>query len=381
MKENKLDTTSKGLINQTLFMGNSNKPSSLFTSLKTIFTKEKHFNSAIIIAESILAIATGTFFSEARANSSLGMWALTIGSLTLIVLLMLRRLRRDTDFPITALGELQATIELADQSRYLERKRAIDSYIDYAVQALNTNTCVYSGEDAEIKLCDSSITAGLKSVYHPFLENTANLLNSFRGRYTVGASFSKVNKLPANFEMGKKIYNLSEFKSPETIVLRDNFALSELFTPDILNNESLHNEQFHIQTQFRDTLRHSGFLAKQIELRSITYLLITSPIPVVCESEENQGVFFILCEPADCPSDLADVMLIFNRLFANWLSKYEDCVFARIENSNEEYFKKIKSSVAVPAEVQKLMAQQASSAQKSDEMHSIDKTNNNHPLV
>ncbi|WP_295123477.1 hypothetical protein [uncultured Chitinophaga sp.] len=313
----------------------------LFSLLYSSYKFERRHIVVFSILEIIFLLAVGGFFGGIFGENA--RWMVLLFAVTLLIggYFAYVRLTREASFTISGLGELEALTRVSILTRELKRKKILDTYIDEAVISLNSNTCTIQGAD-DTALCDKNIEDGMASVYKPFIQNPQYLLETPNARFTVGIHLDEFLKLPTSFP--PNYLNASEVNGAKTFIARDDFNLRQWFPDNIMEDDDMIDLQFRFQTQFKDTFKHSKVISNPFIFSDTNLTLITCPIPLVCEIPEdtefymrNNGVLFIVCEEIALPDDFSNVAIIFNRLFSNWLSKYDDCVGKRLERHNLKY--------------------------------------------
>jgi len=223
------------------------------------------------------------------------------------------------NFPAAAVEELRARYELHTTQKNIARKRMIDGYIDTAIQSLNQQTCSLS-QEAMDELCEQDIEDGLRSVIAPVIQLPNYLLDCSASDFTVG-SHLKYSSVPPPGDNGQELCWYER-----TFLLRDDLDLGGFLCRDLLEDRDASGIRFELRNALHWTLNHREFHASTFCHEESEYTIITSPIPQVCEGEWLTGVLFIVVEQLDTlPEDLDRILLIFNRILGNWLSRYDEC--------------------------------------------------------
>jgi hypothetical protein len=124
---------------------------------------------------------------------------------------------------------------------------------------------------------------------------------------------------------------------------RDDLSLRSYFVKEHLTDPNLLGLSFYFQTQFLNSYKHDEFINERFTDGKQNFSIITAPIPTVCE-DGSIGIFFIISEQLNSiPSDFENLCRIFGRLFSNWLSKYNDCIFSRCEQINLQTIQQVKT--------------------------------------
>lgn len=251
---------------------------------------------------------------------------ITIG---LLVMFVVNSLLKASHFPITAIDYLKAKNDLNDLVSELERKKTIDEYIDKAIQTLNLNTCPLTGEN-EYHFCDNPIEKGLKEVLDPIITKPNYILDCDKSKFTIALHLPYLFEIIARKDKPEK---LDIIEKPKTFTFRDDFNILAFLQNDILVDLDAKGFKFNVHTAGLNTFNNK-YLAESIVLNKKQKLkLITAPIPAVCE-DGILGVLFVFCEESvSRPKDLENILLIFGRILANWISKYEECALNKTKET------------------------------------------------
>ena len=275
--------------------------------------------SFIAVTEMVCAIVTGVFIALLFIDYSNERLGFALMFFAVFLYLFLQRHRKEELFAVTALNELNSSIELDAKKHELDRKAVLDKHVSDAIKTLNAQATQLYNKDA-VTLNDALISDALKAVYEPLFLDPQNILNTRNARFTAGAYLKELKQLPTNNaavepELFFNIY-----------VPRDDLNLTQYFTRVILTDPDLKETYFIIQTQFLDTIKHSRFRASLLTYNSNEYTFITAPIPA-SSGERSTGIFFIVTEKlVSLPADLESLLTVFSGLFANWLLQYNAAV-------------------------------------------------------
>ncbi len=276
------------------------------------------------VMEALLGIGLGALVSawiSLPDKAYLGLCALIAGAFYTPLLVL--KLRAQWSLPEKLFDHLEAVDQLKATRKELARKEGIDGFIDMAIKSLNSATCrINSGQVDHI--CDSAVKDGLGDVLSNLINRTQIILDCDTARFSVGA----------------RVFHYAEAAGQtircdhEWLVLRDDLGVNEEVADDPAD---------HYQTDatgtflsFRQAIERAtnenNLVIVPTTLRGRPIQLICSPIPVVCNEASANGVLWICQECTQPPpSDLANILLIFGRIVANWLSKYHDCLGRRAQ--------------------------------------------------
>ncbi len=281
----------------------------------------KSASTALLILEILLTLLVGGVVGALLEDPSHPelLAALLVINLPILLGLLWMRAFVQGSFPTAAIQELKCRYQLEDLQKSLARKKTIDGYIDAAIQSLNTQTCSLT-QDLMDELCERDIVEGLGSVIGAVVQAPNYLLDTGGSDFTVGAylNYSSVPSEPTDPD--DLLWNDAVF------VLRDDLDLGESLYLNLIEDEDAEGISFDLRTALLWTNNHRQFRATTLDHAGSQFTMVTSPIPQVCEGAYLTGVLFMIGSKMDeLPEDLERILLIFNRVLANWLSKYDDC--------------------------------------------------------
>jgi len=281
----------------------------------------KSASTTLLILEILLTLLVGgivgALLEEPSHPSVLAL--LLVVSLPILLGLLCIRAFVQGSFPAAAIEELRCRYQLEGLQKSLARKRAIDGYIDAAIQSLNKQTCSLT-QELMTELCERDIEDGLRSVMGAVIQTPNYLMDTGGSDFTVGA-YLNYSSVPSRYDDAEHLlWNDAIF------VLRDDLDLGEFLYSNLIDDAGAEGISFDLRTSLQWTNNHRKFRVTTLEHDGGQFTMITSPIPQVCEGEWLTGVLFIVGGKLDAlPEDLERILLIFNRVLANWLSKYDDC--------------------------------------------------------
>lgn len=297
----------------------------ILDKLRKLYKIDKIRDIFLQVLEAVIAILTGGYIGawiSIDENKVFDKKELTIFLLILTVIFLIFRLLRQFYLPESTIDYIENQLEIEKKQRELNRKKTIDNYIDNAIKTLNENTCPLDGS-SENNLCDLNLELGLKDVLKDITQNTNYILDCNTSKFTICLYLS-------NYPNHNDDFNLNY--SPKSILLRDNFNLSEYFPDNILSNSNVIELQFQLYANAISALNHNKLI--EIEDNENNMMLLFCPIPAICEGSSS-GIIFIIAEKCiKPPSDLENTLFIFGRILSNWVSKYESCVLNRNQAKN-----------------------------------------------
>ncbi len=245
-------------------------------------------------------------------------------------------------FPGSISEELESKYKLEEYDKIFHRQKVINDYINQSVKSLNDQTCSTNvGTDPH--LCDEQLQVRLKDVLNPVISNTHIILNAFDiNKFSVGLHLNQYSHEPSDYNRIELIHlgnnqvqitNWAEEISDKGIIfLKDELQFeSEIIYKDLLSNDTETGVALEIQSAIKKSLNNVEFVCNQFEHKNSTHTIICSDMPLVCSDDEASGVLFLIFEghyePVD---DLPYLLRIFNRVVANYVYKYNDCVYNQV---------------------------------------------------
>jgi len=293
--------------------------------LRRVTSYVKTVSIVFLVLETILGLVVGGIIGaliDAPTYPVLLIIPLVI-SLPMFLALLCVKAFAQASFPAAAVEELQARCELDSVKKDVARKRTIDGYIEAAIRSLNLQTCSLTQEQMN-DLCERNIEDGLRSVIGPVIQLPNYILDCNRSDFTIGA-YLVYSLLPSDPNRHELDWVSNIF------VLRDDFGLGIYITPDLVDDQEASGTRFELRNALQKTHNHQKYFESVFPHEEADYTIVTSPIPQVCEGDYLTGVLFIVAKKLDSvPEDVERVLLIFGRILANWLSKYDDCNWGKL---------------------------------------------------
>jgi hypothetical protein len=163
-------------------------------------------------------------------------------------------------------------------------------------------------------------------VLSPLINRTQIILDCNTSRFAVGSLVAH------EFQRDAETYRADDW-----LILRDDVGIKH----EVAINPFGVPSAVGVTLQFRQTvetvLNENRMADCIINIRDEKFQLICSPIPLVCDEKISSGALWIVRECLQPPPhDLGNILLIFGRIVANWLSKYDECLWERVCYLNHE---------------------------------------------
>ncbi|MDP3442712.1 MAG: hypothetical protein Q8T08_07580 [Ignavibacteria bacterium] len=296
----------------------------IFKTLKDYFRFDRLQDIFLQVFELFLGLFAGGLLGALLTTDKPSNWLIggTIASMVLSAAFAFNRLLKSSHFPNTAIDYLQTKKKMEEMTSELNRKNTIDEYIDKSIQALNLHTCPLTSDDIDY-LCDNPLDDGLREVLRSVIQQPHYILDCSKSKFTVAIHLAWYpEKKPIVGTTNR--FEISQLA--KTIIFRDDFNIAFALQDDILDDLNSEGLKYEIHNAGRDTFNHVQLRETIVHNENQKLKLITAPIPQVCEGGKI-GVLFLFCDEFVCkPKDLENILLIFGRIIANWISKYEDCI-------------------------------------------------------
>lgn len=290
----------------------------------------------LIIFEIVIGAIMAVASSQVKEVNSLWFGVLIFSILVFIALNVLKFIS-DKAFPKLLIENIENEIKKDNLSKSFARKSLINEAIASSLIGLNEQTCKLSynsegfyldQEEITNRMCDKDIEDGISNLINPLLNNMHLILESYDSKLTIGAYLKNIateNESRTDLDYKTGIYTL-----------KNDLKLNQLLDYNLIENQGLREEKLEFQNILKTSLHNNRFHKDFININDTNYMTICSPIPVVCDENDVDGLFFVIGkEIEEIPNDIDEVLKIFNRVIANWISKYNDCVNSRINYRNE----------------------------------------------
>lgn len=294
----------------------------------------------VVVLDTVLVIVIGVASNNIHGQFDLWMGILVFCSFLYLLLAIFKTLYQ-IKFPSSIIDELKSQRALESMDKSFSRQKAINDYIEESIKNLNAQTCSISYDDNE-NLCEEELKIRLKQLLRPLLDNPEVLLNtSIEKKFTIGIYLEEYYNCPKNIlenvnfnEDGKFVFlddNLH--KDAGIIILQDELGFETIINKDLISDSRVDGSLYEIQSAIKRTFNNLLFSSQNFIHDKNNYSISCSPILEVCSDEYSNGVLFIIySENISIPPDFKDVIGIFNRISANYISKYNQCVIQQISH-------------------------------------------------
>lgn len=281
-------------------------------------------NNSVItltVVEAVLVILIG-ILSSFLSVTEYATYGIIFVSLLYILILIVRTAYLKS-FPGSIADELKSERELTTIRSDVERQNTLNELFVLTMQRLNGQTCSLNVGD-DNNLCDKGIKDGIRDLIEPLIVNTHYLFNNSQLNFTTGIYLKEFcsMKVEGNWDTG-------------VITVNDGLDKQSILNKDLLADNELTGEQLEIQTAIRKSFNNNSFIRQDYKIASSEFTIVCSPFPTACNEDDMLGVFFIISRRVkELPSDTETKLTIFNRVIANWVFRYNECVLNRIEDKN-----------------------------------------------
>lgn len=292
-----------------------------------------------IIIEGILVIVIG--IASNKVVDTFNHWAGILIACSLVYIFLLTiKAAYQFKFPSSIIDELISKNELKEKNKLFDRQIAINEYINSAIQGLNKQTCYIDIPNDGEHLCDKGLEFSLTELLQPIVSYTDVILDtSTEKKFTIGIHLDSYLKYPNNYDeitieetaFSTSISDWEPITDKGLILLRDELELKTILPKELVDKARNIGASYEIQTAIQRTLNNLTFNTHDFVYNENKYSVICSEILEVCSDEYVNGVLFIIYNKGiRFPTDVPEVLRIFNRITANYVSKYNSCIFNEI---------------------------------------------------
>ncbi|MFZ4107345.1 hypothetical protein [Flavobacterium sp.] len=291
----------------------------------------------IIVFEVVIGAIMAVASSQVKAIDTLW-FGILVFSIVIFIALNIFKFINEKSFPKLLIENIENEINKDNLTKSFARKSLINEAISSTLIGLNDQTCKLTTkadpfyqdeEDISNRMCEKDIEDGILNLLNPYISNLHFILESFNSKYTVATYLSDIateNPMQNNVETKTGIY-----------VIKDDMKLKSILQYDLFENSTLTAEKQEIQNILRLSKNNNRFEKGSFTFNGEQYSLFSTPIPIVCNDNYADGLFIVICKSIDTfPNDTEEIFRIFNRILANWISKYNECVYSRINFKNQQ---------------------------------------------
>lgn len=292
-----------------------------------------------IIIEGVLVIVIGVASNKIETTFNYWTGILIACSIVYIFLLVIKAAYQ-IKFPSSIVDELISKRQLDEKNKLFDRQKAINEYINSAILGLNKQTCVINITGDNESLCDKELEIRLTELLQPIVCYTDVILDtSTEKKFTIGIHLDAYHKFPKDIQdvkieetkSGTHILDWSPIFDKGLLILIDELGLKSILPKELVDKERISGASLEIQTSIKRTLNNLTFNTHNFSYNNIEYSIICSEILEVCSDEYVNGVLFIIHKHRmTYPTDVPEVLRIFNRVTANYVSKYNSCIVSEV---------------------------------------------------
>jgi len=283
---------------------------------------------SLLILEVFIGLVTGGLIGVFLAEGKYLLYLLV--SVLFYLLTLTARFQGQRFFPESLFEELKSKDRIQILERDLARKDSIYRYFSISIQALNKQTCKLEYPEGN-SFCDQSVREGLLEVLSPLVNNPQYILNCNKSQFSVGI----ISQIPYISPDLKPEHN--PYHDFQCVLLRDDLNISPNINKNTLVDCKAAGEAMHIRNVLQQANNETEFASGRVNINGKNCFLCASPIPQVCEGGQADGVMFVATECfGGVPSDTGDVMLVFSRVVSNWVSKYVNCMYMKLQTNSTE---------------------------------------------
>jgi hypothetical protein len=298
-----------------------------------------------IIIEAILVIVIG--IASNKITDTFDHWTgILLACSILYIFLIVINAAYQYKFPSSIVDELMSKRKLEEKNKLFDRQKALNEYINSAIQGLNKQTCFIDNVADKEHLCDKELEVRLTELLQPIVSYTDVILDtSTEKKFTIGVHLDAYQKFPSNYDKieikeadwGIYIADYKPISDKGLIILKDELQLIELLPKNLVEEQRINGASYEIQTAIKRTLNNLTFNTHDFSYNDKKYSIICSEILEVCSDDYVNGVLFIIHQQGiGCPTDVPEILRIFNRITANYVSKYNSCIVDEIISKKQK---------------------------------------------
>jgi hypothetical protein len=291
----------------------------------------------IIVFEVVIGAIMAVASSQVKAIDTLW-FGILVFSIVIFIALNIFKFINEKAFPKLLIENIENEINKDNLTKSFARKSLINEAIASTLIGLNDQTCKltnradpYYQDEEEIsnRMCEKDIEDGILNLLNPYISNLHFILESFNSKYSVATYLRNIateNPSQNNVETMTGVY-----------VIKDDLNLKNILQWDLVESNNLSAEKQEIQNILRLSKNNNRFEKGNFTFNGELFTLLSTPIPIVCDDNYPDGLFIVIGKNIDTyPNDTVEIFRIFNRILANWISKYNECVYSRINFKNQQ---------------------------------------------
>ncbi len=297
---------------------------------------KKHFRLqswVMMLFEALASLIAGGLFGGWLANDVPGWLLIVVAGVW--VAFMLLRISSQIHFPAAIVDDLIAESQLESANKELVRRNIVLGFLSDSVTTLNGETCRLEGSDAQ-SFCKMSIGEGLTTVLEPLIQRPHQILGCIESKFSVFVGI-----------LDHSIGDVDDNKHPnQFLCLRDDFALSAHINNGLMRDSRASGFRLSAQEAVRRAFNENRMHRADAEFGSCKLSVMVSPLPVVCEPQNVDGVIVIFTNCGhQYPSDLEGTLKIYGQIISNWRWHYSECESrAKHGVSSSEFFRASQAS-------------------------------------
>ena len=273
----------------------------------------------MLILETGLGVVFGAVLKAALGGTVAGWIAVLLGSFWLVFVAL--KFVSQKQFPTAIVDDLIAESQLDNANKELVRRNIVLGFLSESVTTLNGETCRLENSDAD-SLCKISIREGLTTVLAPLVQRPHQILGCIESKFSVFVGI-----------LDHSIGDVGDNEHPnQFLCLRDDFALSTHIDNELMRDSRASGFRLSAQEAVRRAFNENRMHRADAEFGSCKLAVMVSPLPVVCDPQNVDGVIVIFTNCGhQYPSDLEGTLKIYGQIISNWRWHYSQCEF-RAEN-------------------------------------------------
>lgn len=267
----------------------------------------------------LLETASGVLFGavlKAALGGTVAAWIAILLGLFWLIFVALKFISQK-QFPTAIVDDLIAENQLDNANKELVRRNIVLGFLSESVTTLNGETCRLENSDAD-SLCKMSIREGLTTVLAPLVQRPHQILGCIESKFSVFVGV-----------LDQSLGDTGDNDHPnQFLCLRDDFAVSTQIDHGLMRDSRASGFRLSAQEAVRRAFNENRMNRADAEFESCKLAVMVSPLPVVCDPKNVDGVIVIFTNCGhQYPSDLEATLKIYGQIVSNWRWHYSECEF------------------------------------------------------
>jgi hypothetical protein len=279
--------------------------------------KARNFFKAQSWAMLILETASGVLFGavlKAAIGGDVAAWIAVLLGLFWLVFVAIKFISQK-QFPTAIVDDLIAECHLDSANKELVRRNIVLGFLSESVTTLNGETCRLGNSEAH-DLCRMTLDGSLQTVLAPLVHRPHEILGCIESKFSVFVGVFDYTQ----DDNGNSVH------PNRFLCLRDDYSLIQEVDDGLMRDSRASGFRLSAQEAIRRAFNENRLNRADAEFGSCKLAVMVSPLPVVCDPTDVDGVILIFTNCGhQYPSDLEGTMKIYGQIVSNWRWHYDMC--------------------------------------------------------